>query len=136
MSSNNFYTPKFIQVSANVRHWEDAILNGCEDEQGEIPLRNGNLWEPIINLETGSIDCWPVGVIADVHYKVCDAGNYWLLDENKKRFAKWIDYYVPDDILCVGCKGYGDYIIFKVAGDGFIINWERPLIESHEWELI
>jgi len=136
MSANTFNIPKFIKISADVRYWEDATLNGCEDEQGEMPLRNGNSWEPVINLETGSIDCWPAGVTADVHYKVCDAGEYWLLDENKKPFAKWSGYYVPDDILCVGCNGYGDYIIFKVGSDGFIIGWQRPLLEPHEWELI
>lgn len=124
---------KFIEVDAGVRYWEDAILNGKPDDAGNIPLRKGDGWCPVIELETGRILNWPEGTEADIHYKVCDAGEYWLLDEDKKRIAKWRDYYVPNDILCVGDNGYGDYIIFKVGGDGKIIDWEEPGIDEERW---
>ena len=124
---------RFIEVDAGVRYWEDASLNGAEDTEGKVPLRNGDAWQPTIELATGRVLDWPTGVEADIHYKVCDAGQYWLLDEDRKRIAKWADYYVPNDILCVGDNGYGDYIIFKVAGDGVICNWRAPRLDSEDW---
>lgn len=125
---------RFIEVAADVRYWEDALLNGKEDTDGKIPFRVGSCWEPVIELSTGRILDWPEGVEADIHYKVCDAGYYWLLDESKKRIAKWKGDYVPNDFLCVGDNGYGDYIIFKVGGDGLIIGWDEPDIDAEDWE--
>jgi hypothetical protein len=127
---------RFIEISAEVRYWEDAYLNNEEDTDGKIPLRNGVLWEPIIDLQTGRIQNWPDGVTADIHYKVCDQGEYWLLDESEQRIAKWKGHYVPDDILCVGEDGYGDYIIFKVAVDGTIIGWTIPSLNAEQWILM
>jgi hypothetical protein len=124
---------QFIEVSAGVRYWDDATLNGQEDTEGNVPLRNGENWEPVIDLTTGRILNWPEGVSASIHYKVCDAGEYWLLDAAKQRIAKWKGYYVPDDILCVGDNGYGDYIIFKVGSDGVVVGWSKPGIDPEQW---
>lgn len=124
---------QFIEVSAGVRFWEDATLNGREDAEGMIPLRKGENWEVVIELATGRILNWPEGVEASIHYKVCDAGEYWLLNGAKRRIAKWKDYYVPDGILCVGDNGYGDYIIFKVGADGVVVDWTKPAIDSEQW---
>lgn len=103
----------FIEVEAGVRYWEDASLNGIEDTNGTIPLRKGDAWNPVIELKTGLVLNWPNGIEAKIHYKVCDEGQYWLLDENKNRVAKWKGYYVPNDILCINSNGYGDYIILR-----------------------
>lgn len=127
---------RFIEVGADVRYWDDARLNGQEDTAGNIPLRKGDSWCPVIDLQTGEVIGWPDGVAADVHYKVCDQGEYWLLDESKQRIAKWKGYYVPDDILCVGDNGYGDYIIFKIGVDGRINGWRNPGIDDDEWEAL
>ena len=125
---------RFIEVSAEVRYWEDAIVNGKEDSEGTmIPCRNGVAWEPDINLETGHILNWPEGTEASIHYKVCDAGEYWLLNESMERIAKWRGCYVPDEILCIEDRGYGDYIIFRVGPDGNVIGWKNPSIDSSEW---
>lgn len=124
---------KYIEVNAGVRYWEDAILNGQSDEKGEIPLRRGDCWSPVINLFTGEVLNWPDGYEAQVHYKVCDAGEYWILDENKNRILKWKDYYVPNDFLCVKKNGYGDYIILNILKDGKIENWKTPYIDEEKW---
>lgn len=127
----------FIEFEAEVRYWEDATVNGETDNSGNlIPLRRGPLWCGVINLETGQLDNWPSGVTASVHYKVCDAGEYWLLNANRVRVAKWKDYYVPNRFLCVGHDGYGDYIIFKVDETGKIINWKTPSVNLDAWEKI
>ena len=119
----------YIELSAGVRYWEDATVNGVEDSDGTlVPFRNGENWCPVIRLSDGMVMDWPQGTTADIHYKVCDAGEYWLQDANRKRVAKWTGYYVPDAFLCHGDNGYGDYIIFKVGADGLIEKWKMPEI--------
>jgi hypothetical protein len=128
---------KFIEVSAEVRYWEDAYVNGQEDKDGSlIPCRNGDIWEPIIALQDGQIQDWPRGAKADVHYKVCDQGEYWLLDADRNRIAKWKGHYVPDEYLCHGDDGYGDYIIFEVDQSGQIEKWEKPVISAVDWQAV
>jgi len=117
---------KYLKVEAGVRYWEDATVNGEEDTDGElIPFRHGDEWRPMINLETGTIENWPGGTVADVHYKVCDEGRYTLLNEEREP-VKVIDGYVPD-IMCPEESGYGDYIIMKIDGGGKIAGWTVDL---------
>lgn len=121
-----------IRVRAGVRYWEDATVNGVEDTDGTlIPLRVGDLWQPVIEIETGRVRDWPEGTTADVHYKVCDAGAYELLDANG-RIVALRDGYVPD-FLAVNESGYGDYIILKIGSDGLIEGWEPPEIDPDSW---
>lgn len=117
---------KYLQVDAQVRYWEDAIVNGEHDDKGGLtPFRDGDAWRPLIDLDTGAIVDWPEGTLLDVHFKVCDAGVYTLLDASKQTIiAK--DGYVPD-ILCPGGSGYGDYIIMSIDGEGRIANWRIDL---------
>jgi hypothetical protein len=123
----------YIEVEAEVRYWEDASVNGHEDTDGTlIPFRLGNKWCPVIRLEDGWIVNWPECTTADVHYKVCDQGEYWLRDE-EKRIAKWSGDYVPNDFLCHGDQGYGDYIIFQVNAEGTIVGWDRPWLDPERW---
>lgn len=124
---------EYIEVSAGVRYWEDATVNGVRDENGTlVPFRSGDLWCPVIRLADGVVMDWPEGMQASIHYKVCDAGEYWLQDGERKRVAKWGGYYVPGEFLCHGDNGYGDYIIFNVGPDGRIAKWRRPAIEEAE----
>ena len=121
--------PSYLEVCAEVRYWEDASVNGAEDTDGTlIPARvNGN-WCPVIRLADGVVMDWPSGTTADIHYKVCDAGEYWLLDDDRNRVAKWSGFYVPSKFLCHGDDGYGDYIILKIGADGMIENYRAPKI--------
>ena len=128
--------PMWLQVDAEVRYWEDATVNGDEDTEGDlIPLKQGNRWVPVIRLADGFIAGWPQGVSADIHYKVCDQGEYFLINAALQRVSKYRSYYVTD-MLSVGDDGYGDYIILKVNGDGFIEGWTRPVIDEEMWEPI
>lgn len=127
---------RYLEVRAGVRYWEDATLNGKEDLHGEVPLRKGDDWCPVIELATGRILDWPAGVEARIHYKVCDDGEYWLQNAARQRIARWEDEYVPDDILCVGENGYGDYIILTVGADGLIGSWRAPELDPDEWTVV
>lgn len=131
--------PVYIEVNAQVRYWEDAKVGGREDKEGALaPFRKGALWCPVIRLADGMVMDWPLGVVAVIHYKVCDQGQYWLLDADRKRIARWKGYYVPDDFLCHGpqAPGYGDYIILDVKEDGSVNDWKIPAIDPDEWKSV
>ena len=125
---------KYIEVVASVRYWEDAIINGEPDESGDMtPCCNKDgAWNPIISIENGVIVLWPNGVTANIHFKVCDEGEYYLLNENMERIYKWDYYYVPEDVLAIGESGYGDYIIMEIGGDGKIKDWS-PSFDDERW---
>lgn len=119
---------KYLQVKAGARYWEDAIVDGVEDTEGSlIPCREGDYWCPLIELESGIIKNWEHGKKASVHFKVCDDGEYSLLDLNKE-VVKSIDGYVPD-IMSPKESGYGDYIIMDIDENGKISNWRVKLDE-------
>ena len=113
-----------LLVDAGVRYWEDATVNGTEDEQGDlIPCRNGKRWQPIIDIQSGVITNWTKGVFAKVHYKICDDGIYHLAD-SEGNIILTIDGYVPN-ILDVERDSYGDYIILNIDENGKINNWNN-----------
>jgi hypothetical protein len=119
---------KYLQASCKVRYWEGGKVNGVEDSNGTlIPCRKGDNWKPMVNLDTGQIEGWPDGVSASVHYKVCDAGIYTLLDANRNEVAKK-DGYVPG-MMCPGGNGYGDYVIMTIRPDGTIDRFEPDFSE-------
>ena len=119
---------KTLLVNAEVRYWEDADVDGKEDADGSlIPCRDGDNWCPIIDIETGVIKNWNPGTIANVHYKVCDAGIYKLADAGRV-VVKEIEGYVPN-MLCPEGDGYGDYIIMKIDAAGKIDKWKVDLSE-------
>lgn len=124
---------KYLKVEAEVRYWEDAQVNGQneDDENPTIPCRddNGN-WSPLIELDTGRIVGWPNGTIASTHYKVCDAGRYALIGVDMEEVFV-IDGYVPP-IMYPGGEGYGDYIIMDIGPDGQIANWTADLERFEE----
>lgn len=119
----------YLEVSAHVRYWEDARVNGVDDEDGDlIPCRRSDCWEPKIDIRTGVIINWTKGVTANIHYKVCDAGNYYLYGHGGQLYFSIENDYVPK---CLSPKdnGYGDYIIMDVNADGLIDKWQFN--ESH-----
>lgn len=118
---------KSLHVYAKVRYWEDSEVNGQSDENGYlIPFREGEIWEPIIDLDKGKIIDWPIGTTANIHYKVCDAGSYMLFDDQGYFICEIRDGYVPR-IMCPDEPGYGDYIIMQIDENGFIDNFTVDL---------
>lgn len=126
---------KYLRARCGVRYWEDGQVNGVEDTDGSrIPCRDGTpndhlgggVWCPLIDLDEGKIVGWPQGTTADVHYKVCDDGEYELLSEDCQIVVHQIEGYVPS-IMCPEGDGYGDYVIMKISEDGTIANWKADL---------
>jgi len=123
------YDVKFLQADCGVRYWEDGAINGADDDDDNpaMPFASTDSWGPIIDIEAGTIVDWPKGTTAEVHYKVCDAGVYTLLDADRRK-VKQIEGYVPS-IMCPEGSGYGDYVIMKIDGEGKIANWSIDLSE-------
>ena len=131
-----------LTVECWPRYWEDATINGEADEEGKlIPFRDGELWRPVIALATGKIINWPPGMKAGLCFKVCDQGRYYLGTLESPKLFQYGDEdrepqestYVPDEFLCHGDRGYGDYIIMDIDGTGQIAKYERPTPEPSEW---
>ena len=122
-----------LEINAKVRYWEDATINGIEDENGDLtPCKNGEMWQPVINIDTGVITNWKNGVKADIHFKVCDAGSYYLKDAEGNTVLAIEQDYVPN-IACPKKNGYGDYIIMDIDENGQIANW-KPNIDDFKDE--
>ncbi len=113
-----------LEIKAEVRYWEDATVNGIEDTDGDlIPCRIGENWCPIIDINSGIVTNWKQGVVAEIHYKVCDAGSYYLKDEAGNVVLSIEEDYVPDT-LAINDDGYGDYIIMDIFENGQIGGWD------------
>lgn len=124
----------YIEVQAGVRFWEDAEVNGVEDTNGDlIPLREGDYWCPVIRIRDGAVMGWPQGVRASIHYKVCDEGQYWLLDCNRRRVSKYKGYYVPA-VLSPSADPDGDYIVMEIDDNGMISEWDPDALDVSGWE--
>lgn len=116
--------PRYLHVTANVRYWKDASVNGVEDTDGELtPCRRGDNWCPKIIVDEGKIAGWPFGTTLSVHFRVCDQGSYALYDASNRLLAEIRDGYVPD-CMCPNGNGYGDYIIMEVNESGYIKDWK------------
>jgi hypothetical protein len=119
---------KYLHAKCEVRGWDSPTVNGVEDTEGDlIPCRNGDMWCPVIDLDTGKIEGWPEATVADVHYKICDCGTYTLLDANREAVAKAEGYVI--EMMCPEPNGYGDYVIMKIGPDGTIANWAADFKE-------
>jgi len=120
-----------LKCKLGVRYWEDSSVNGIEDEFGKlIPCRQGDYWFIEIDVTNGRINNWEDGNTAKIHYKVCDDGQYTLIDKYDKIILS-NDSYVPDT-LSPKENGFGDYVIMDIDEDGFIQGWsydEGELIE-------
>ena len=118
---------KTIEVAAEARYWEDAEINGESTEEGElVPFKKGDLWCPIIDIDSGIVKDWPQGTTAKIHFKVCDCGSYYLKDEEGNTVLSIEGDYVPK-IMCPKENGYGDYIIMDIDENGKIQNWKADI---------
>jgi hypothetical protein len=117
------YDVKYLYVVANVRYWEDADINGVSDVNGTLtPCKEGPLWCPIIDVDSGQITNWKQGTTASIHFKVCDEGEYTLKDVNRTTITSYAGY-VPN-MMSPAEPGYGDYIIMNIDENGYIDSWK------------
>ena len=118
-----------LQERTSALEFEVKML---EDTIKVLELKNKELTK---QLRLGVVGVTFKGKEANIHYKVCDAGEYWLQDENGEKIVKAKGYYVPD-FLAIDDSGYGDYIIMKVDKEGKINNWRfdsEPFTNEDEY---
>ena len=95
---------------------------GEEDIPNDFPLRNGDHWNALVNIDTGKIVDWPADAGAqEIYMKVCDRGTYVLYSSEEKIATREEDY-VPNAVVP---GEWGDYIELKIAADGTITNWPK-----------
>jgi hypothetical protein len=120
---------KYLKCIMEPRYWEDASVNGIQedDDSPTIPLRHGDKWIITIDLNEGKIIDWPNNTVAKVHYKICDAGEYILMDPEGREVKKLpFGSYVPG-ILAPNYDGYGDYVVLNIDSRGTIENFRLDL---------
>jgi hypothetical protein len=94
---------------------------GDEDMPADAPGRTGNVWEAMIDINSGTIEGWPQGETLRFSMKVCDQGSYILLDRDGNEIASIVENYVPNDLIP---GRYGDYVDLNISGTGKILNWK------------
>ena len=98
-----------------------AVRYEEEDMPNDYPFRNGDMWCPVIDVNTGKIRNWPGGTeTLNLHMKVCDQGTYRVYAGDWEVFAIENDY-VPGFIP----GSYGDYIEMQITSNGLITNWPK-----------
>jgi hypothetical protein len=101
-----------VRISVPVRYEEEDIPN-------DFPLRNLDIWQGTVNIETGQILEWPKGQSGNLQMKVTDSGVYVLLDSEREVIEE-LCCYVPHGLVP---GEYGDYINLEINEDGVITNW-------------
>lgn len=112
------------QVEINVKYIRIIVPVRYDDEDMpyDFPFRkNNDLWDVLIDIETGKIQDWPEGYEYGLYMKVCDSGLYYLLDYAFEPISELQDY-VPHGIVP---GDHGDYIDLKIGKDGTISNWPK-----------
>ncbi len=93
-----------------------------EDMPRDFPHRRGDMWDVVIDIDTGQIKDWPSGTKPlDLYMKICDSGSYLLVDKSGAVVRAFKNDYVPDFIP----GEYGDYLDFKIDSTGLITNWRE-----------
>lgn len=127
---------KNLIVNAEPRYWEDSSIDGVSSSEiGEFfPCKNGDNWQPVIDIESGKILNWDFGKKAVIHFKTADQCAYSISDINGGIVLIKDWSYVPD-ILCPVGDGFGDYIIMDIDENGVIDKWEKEkILECFESE--
>lgn len=106
---------KYIDVSLAVRYDD-------EDIPYDFPLREGNMWNATIEIDSGKIKDYPHNHPYKIFMKVVDQGIYILCDENRKEVARIENNYVPHGVVP---GEYGDYVDLNINEHGIITNWPK-----------
>lgn len=114
---------KYLMLSVAVR-FDD------EDMPYDAPLRDGDTWDAVIDLDTHTIEDWPQGQTLGFHMKVCDQGFYTLLDASMNEVTSLENAYVPSRLLP---GAFGDYLELYIDEAGKIVNWlENASLKNFE----
>ena len=116
------------EVSIKYVKMDIAVRYDDEDIPYDFPLRNGDMWSAIVDVDKGIIQDWPKGKSGHLYMKVCDEGSYFLLDEDGNTIFSIEGNYVPNELIP---GQYGDYVDLHIDENGIIMNWySKPNFED------
>jgi len=113
-------TVTHIKITLPVNYGEEDIPN-------DFPLRKGDMWQAMVNIDTGKIENWPEHPRfqeCSLHMKVCDGGTYTLysyFEDHWDKVSKREQEYVPNGVVP---GTYGDYVELDIK-NGIITNWPK-----------
>lgn len=107
------FTVAYLGVTVAVRY-------GDEDMPFDAPMRSGDVWNCVIDLDERRIVGWPEGkTLCFKDMKICDEGTYTLMSDTRE-ILKIKNGYVPNKLLP---GDYGDYLSLDIGPTGKILNW-------------
>lgn len=103
------------------------IMYGEEDIPNDFPLRSGDTWRALVEIDTGRILFWPEGRAERMFVTVKDTGTYRLMRPTDlpgkwQVFAERHQDYVPHGLIP---GEYGDVVELHIGADGVIANWPK-----------
>lgn len=113
-------TVTHVKLRLPVRYEEEDIPN-------DFPRRFGEVWDAMVNIDTGEIQDWPSDPRFEkcvLQMKVCDEGVYTLYSyfgDHWDEVAKLDQGYVPHGVVP---GEYGDYVHLDIQ-HGKIVNWPK-----------
>jgi hypothetical protein len=110
-----------VEVDAEYLGIIVPVLNGDEDIPYDFPLRINDNWSALVQIDTGRILMWPCIKGGLLQMKICNRGDYRLLDSNFDLITRIQDDYVPNNLIP---GEYGDYIDLHIDEKGYITNWD------------
>lgn len=106
---------KYVEICVAVRY-------GDEDMPYDAPMRVGDKWNALIDIDQGRVIDWPQGEKLKFSMKICDEGTYILLDADENEVYRIDEDYVPNSLLP---GEYGDYLSLDIDETGKITNWKN-----------
>ena len=95
-----------------------------EEIPKDFPLRDGDEWKAMIDLETHQIRNWAQGESRHLYIKVSDGGVYSLMTKDFECVAMLTYEYVPRGVIP---GRWGDYIDLQIDETGKVVNMPQKL---------
>jgi len=111
---------KPVKINVKSLLVEVPVYDFYDGEYDDLPKKVGEMWNFVIDIDSGTIIEWNHPEKYRVFLKVCDGGRYTLLDDLGKPVAEPIENYVPK---CIPNE-YGDYIDINILPHGIIVEWD------------
>lgn len=97
------------------------VRYGDDNMPYDFPLRNGDEWRAVVDIDTGKLHDWPKGKSATLSMGVCGGGAYSLYNKSGSKLAV-IANHIPHGVI----PGEGNnYIRLSIDGNGVILNWPQ-----------
>lgn len=132
---------EILEIHANVRYFQDCIVNGikCEQDNLLFPKRfiTNNMLIFRIDLKQKYIINWPIGTTVKIFFKIADGFSGIVYAKNGSIKLKYEEGYVPSN-LDFDNNSYGDYLNFNIDQNGYILNWDEDVFykKMHENDYI